>query len=419
MDYRKREENRSDGFLCGTNFEISYDTCMNISLGIPGNDTLHKVSKMVRTASQYCLNEEEMSGNCALFQYGPPAGPLSTRMELSKFLAEAYGGRVYSADIFLTNGASAGLHYILSSLLEFDGYIFVDEAVFMLAFGIIKQFSGLKIVSLKITSEGCDLEDFEKKLKNLKRSQPKSKMFSVAYYTSTVFNNPTGITFSKRICKGLIELSRKYDFLIISDDVYNIYTYKGPVAKRLFSYDEIEDEDYKGNVLSNGTFSKYIAPGMRIGWIEAPPRIKEAMTYCGLPESSGGLNQFTMAIVKGMLRLGLAQDHIKNVKEFLGERMKVAINTLNEHLPQGCSFNEPIGGFFIWITLPEGKSAKQLLPLAKEKYNVFYLCGDVFRASSESKFENCLRVSISYYPKEKIAIGLRSLCEAIREYVRM
>lgn len=360
-----------------------------------------------------------MSGNCALFQYGPPAGPISTRKELSKFLCEAYCEKVYSEDIFLTNGASAGLHYILSSLLEFDGYIFVDEVVFMLALGIIKQFSGLKVITLKITPEGCDINDFEEKLLKLNRSQPKSKMFSVAYYSSTVFNNPTGITFSKKICKGLIALARKYDFLVISDDVYNIYTYKGPIAKRLFSYDVIEDEDYKGNIVSNGTFSKYIAPGMRIGWIEAPPRIKEAMTYCGLPESSGGLNQFTMAIVKGMLRLGLAQNHINNMKELLKERMEIAIKILNQHLPKGCSFNEPIGGFFIWITLPEGKSAQQMLPIAKEKYNVFYLCGDVFRASSESKFENCLRVSISYYPKDKLAIGLRSLCEAIREYVRM
>lgn len=326
---------------------------------------------------------------------------------------------MFCEDIFLTNGASAGLHYMLSSLVEFDGYVFVDEVVFMLAFGIIKQFSGLKIITLKITPEGCDLADFEEKLSKLNLSESKSKLFSVAYYTSTVFNNPTGITFSKNVCKGLIALARKYDFLIISDDVYNIYTYKGAVAKRLLSYDEIEDENYKGNVVSNGTFSKYIAPGMRIGWIEAPPRIKEAMTYCGLPESSGGLNQFTMAIVKGMLRLGLAQNHIQDMKGELREKMETTINILNQHLPKGCSFNEPIGGFFIWITLPEGKSAKEMLPIAKEKYNVFYLCGDVFRASSESKFENCLRISISYYPKDKLETGLRSLCEAIREYVRM
>lgn len=327
---------------------------------------------------------------------------------------------MYSEDLFLTNGASNGLNYILSALIEPNGYVFVDEAVFMMSFRIIQQFTGLKIITLKLTSEGCDLAEFEEKLKTLERKGPRTKLFSIAYYTTTVFNNPTGITFSKNVCEGLIALARKYDFFIISEDVYNIYTYKGPVAKRLYSYDRIDDDDYKGNVLSNGTFSKYLSPGMRIGWMELPPRIKEAMVYHGLPASSGGLNQFTMAIVKSMLKLGLAQNHINNMKESLSERMNICVSILHKHLPKGCSFQEPIGGIFIWIVLPVGKSAKQLLPLAKGKYNVFYLCGDVFRASSENcKFENCLRVSISYYTKDKLAIGLRSLCEAIREYVRM
>lgn len=170
------------------------------------------------------------------------------------------------------------MHLILSTFIDFEGYIFIDEAVYFIAIDVFRQFPTLKIIPLRVTSEGVDLEQLEGYLK-ANQFLPKNKLFWGMYYAIPTYHNPTGINFSDNVCKSLVKLARKYDILIACDDVYNVLNYKDPSnpAKRLYSYDTIEDSDYKGHVISNGSFSKIISPGIRMGWIEAPPRCKKAL----------------------------------------------------------------------------------------------------------------------------------------------
>ena len=181
---------------------------------------------------------------------------------------------LFSEDIFITSGATQGLHVILSTLIDFEGYIFVDEVTYMIALDTIKQFYTLNIIPVKLNEDGVDLEMLEKLVQE-KQFKSKNKEFWGMYYTIPTYHNPTGILFSKEVCENLIKLARKYDFLITCDDVYNILYYKDSKApQRLFAYDNREDTDYKGNVVSNGSFSKILGPGVRLGWLEMPNRIK-------------------------------------------------------------------------------------------------------------------------------------------------
>lgn len=214
----------------------------------------------------------------SFLQYGKPDGLLKTRKLLADYLCEGYGDKVHYEDLVLTTGASAGVHNLLTSVIDHDGYIFIDELIFVFTYGILNQFTGLKIVPVKLNDDGVDLRDLERKiLKTDYATKTRSKLFWGVYLTVPNFHNPTGISFSDEVCKGVIKLARKYDFGVICDDVYNLLHYGDKIPKRLYAYDSMEDVDYKGHVISNASLSKPISPGMRIGWYEAPPRVKRIL----------------------------------------------------------------------------------------------------------------------------------------------
>lgn len=133
--------------------------------------------------------------------------------------------------------------------------------------------------------------------------------------------------------------------------------------------------------------------------------------------SGGGFCNFTMNILGSMFETGIAQKHISLVKATLSERMDVTVNILQNSLPSSCSFINPGGGYFVWIRLPKGKSTKDLLKLAMQKYKVFYLHGEVFSTLTERDFSNCLRITIGYYSKDVLEDAVSKLCQAIQEFV--
>lgn len=238
----------------------------------------YKFKENKNTTSLRLQTKEIENGNFFLFQYGPSDGTFGVRNEIAKYLSDMYKGPVLPEDLVITTGATQGLHLIISTFVDFEGYIFIDEAVYFIAIDVFRQFPTLKILPLRLTDDGIDLEQFEEILKN-NQFQTKGKLFWGMYYAIPTYHNPTGITFSENMCKSLVKLARKYDILIACDDVYNILNYKdsSSPAKRLYAHDIENGSDFKGHVISNGTFSKTIAPGIRMGWIEAPPRCKKVL----------------------------------------------------------------------------------------------------------------------------------------------
>lgn len=161
----------------------------------------------------------------------------------------------------------------MTTLIDLSGVVFVDEVTYMIALDVFASYPSIQVVALPLTKDGTDIEAFRKLIKEHKFTPKDGKIFWGIYYTIPTFHNPTGLLFSEEVCKRLLELSREYDFLIACDDVYNLLHYCDESSpKRLFSYDKIEDSDFKGNVISNGSFSKILSPGIRVGWMECPPR---------------------------------------------------------------------------------------------------------------------------------------------------
>lgn len=218
------------------------------------------------------------------------------------------------------------------------------------------------------------------------------------------------------INKSLIKLARKYDILIACDDVYNLLPFEEDTPpKRLFSYDSFDDDDFKGNVISNGTFSKLLSPGVRIGWMECAPRIVDAFRDSGVLKSGGAINNYTSGIVASLIELGLAETQLKRCLETYKDQWRALCETLESHLPPSCSFKKPKGGYFIWIKLPVSCDGDALSDYCLKKYKVFAIRGSRF--SIENKCRNFIRLSFAFHPPEVLRMAGKQLCDGIVDYL--
>lgn len=219
------------------------------------------------------------------------------------------------------------------------------------------------------------------------------------------------------VCQEIINIARDFEVLIVAEDVYNLLTYdvvSGP-PKRLFAYDRMSDASYRGNVISNATFSKILSPGARIGWMEVPPRCIRIMNASGLMQSGGASNNYMAGIVATALEQNLLQKLFADLLIEFSARMQMAVSVLREKLPPSCTFVEPKGGYFIWITLPKHVDCVELNAFTQEHYRVAGISGHFF--SAEGKFRNCLRLAISFYCYERLKAALERLCTAIGEFL--
>ncbi|XP_011195863.1 2-aminoadipate transaminase isoform X2 [Zeugodacus cucurbitae] len=396
----------------GSDWNVYDDNILNFGVGAPGPDLLENCCDIFEAATKHRLKYEKQSNLSYLFQYGPTSGPVEIRNAIAEYFTSLYvDNPVKSEDLIITTGASQGLHFVLSTLLDLNGIIFVDEVTYMIALDTIKHFTTLTIIPLKLNEDGVDVKQLEKIVQE-KRFQSKSKTFWAMYYTIPTYHNPTGILFSEAVCQNLAKLASEYDFLILCDDVYNILNYtNAKPTKRLFSYD-----NGTGNIISNGSFAKIIGPGVRVGWLEVPARLKPILENSGILNSGGCFNNYTSGILASLFELKLAQEHIASVKCAYKERMLAACDILEKNLPSNCKWIKPSGGYFIWISLPPDTDVGKLLQICLQDEKIFFIPGSRF-AYEPTVANNCLRLSISFHKKEKLVDGVTRLCTVLKRYL--
>jgi DNA-binding transcriptional MocR family regulator len=204
-----------------------------------------------------------------------------------------------------------------------------------------------------------------------------------------------------------VQLSREYDFLIVADEVYQLLSYEEAPPAPLASY--IDDN----SVISLGSFSKIMAPGLRLGWIQAGQAILKRLTGCGLLDSGGGLNPFTSGVMRSAIELGLLQAQLENLKSAYRQRKIALFHSLRDHLPDTVTLIEPGGGFFIWLEFVNTFDTAELLTIARE-HQVGFLPGVKF--SAQSGLSHCARLSFAYFDIPDLEKGARRLASAIRAY---
>lgn len=340
-------------------------------------------------------------GDTRFLQYGPEEGDGYFNGALAQFLTTAYGtttqGKGVEPDqLFVTNGVSQALDLLCTLYTKPGDLIFVEEPTYFLVFRIFQD-HGLRIEPIPVTAQGMDLALLEEKL------QEQRPAF---VYTIPTFQNPASVTMPQSQRERLVALSRAYEFLLVADEVYHLLHYSA-VPPRPFG-DYVADAP----LLSLGSFSKILAPGLRLGWIQAAPATVNRFVESGIVQSGGGLNPLTTGLVRSTLELGLQETYLRDLCTRFAERIQAMDAALRRELPPWVYFTTPTGGYFYWLALPETVDANALLATAAA-HKVGFRPGNKF--SSIGGLRNYLRLSFSYYDSAKLVEGVERLAAVLQE----
>lgn len=353
-----------------------------IDLGL-GNPPLSLLPlDMIRSAAQTVLSRN----NNSFLQYGAEQGDGYFRLALAKFLSRGYEFQVAPETLFTTTGISNSLDLLCTLFTQAGDTIFVEEPSYFLALRIFEDHR-LRVVPIETGEEGLIIESLEEELT---RYKPKF------LYTIPVHQNPSGRTLTETRRTRLIELSQQYDFLIFADEVYQLLNYSGEPPKSFGAYSHIE------NVISLGSFSKILAPGLRLGWIQAHPDNINRLVTCGLLDSGGGLNPFTSAIIREVIESGDLERNVGRLIEIYRPRVALMDSLLRQHLP-AVTYSVPHGGYFFWVRLPEEIDAAELRNKAKAS-KVDIRQGALF--SSQNRLKNYIRLCFVFHEENEIEEGI-------------
>jgi 2-aminoadipate transaminase len=236
-------------------------------------------------------------------------------------------------------------------------------------------------------------------------------------YSLPTFQNPTGVTLSLDRRRQLVELADRYGVPIIEDDAYGQLRFEGEHLPTLVelagSHSANGQADYEGNVIYLSTFSKTLVPGLRLAWIVAPAEVIRKLVQAkqGADLHSGTLNQM---IVYETVRSGLLPQHVPTIRQVYRERRDVMLAAMAEHFPAGIHWTHPVGGLFLWVTLPEGIDAAELLPVVLAAKVAFVPGAPMFPNGGG---KNTLRLNFSNAAPAKIQEGIARLGRVLQHMI--
>lgn len=329
--------------------------------------------------------------------YGELAGYTPLR-ELIAERMRVRGIHTTPDDVMVTNGSQQGIDLIARLMLDPGDAILVEGPTYI---GAMQTFDAYEVdyVVIPMDEEGIDVAALEARLDQLER---KPKLL----YTIPAFQNPTGAAVSPDRRRALLELAERRHLLILEDDPYGELWYDHPPAPALRA-------DHP-SVVYLGSFSKTIAPGLRVGWMVPPPEMLDLLLMAkeGADIHSNRIATRTVYLAAD----GFLDQHVAGLRDFYGARRNVLLEGLAESMPAEIEWNVPGGGFFLWIRLPENVSANQMLITAAQ-HDVAYLPGSWFYPLGDVKY-NELRLSFSSLPVERIRLGAQRLGEAAHDFLR-
>ncbi|MGL4345506.1 MAG: PLP-dependent aminotransferase family protein [Cellulosilyticaceae bacterium] len=335
----------------------------------------------------------EENGYAAL-QYAPTEGDQLLRELILEQRLEAFGMKGTVDNILITSGSQQGLELTAKLFVNPGDVVFVENPTYLTAISPLKSY-GAQLVAVDTDEDGILIEDLERKM----AQYPQAKFI----YLIPDFQNPTGRTMSVERRHRVLALAKAYHIPIVEDAPYRELVLEGEMLPSLKSLDDT------GHVIYLGTFSKIFCPGFRIGWIFANQEIVQKYTIL---KQAVDLQTSTIdqQVVAAYLKNYNLDQHIDKIKALYNERRRCMLEAIKCYFPKGICYTEPRGGLFIWVTLPEGCDAKDILERAISN-QVAFVPGQSFYAHGEIK--HTLRLNYSNMPKDKIVEGIRRLGEIL------
>jgi len=354
----------------------------------------------VREATRRVLEEH---GSAAL-QYSATEGYLPLRELLVRHMTR-YGIKVTPDNVLITSGSQQALDLIGKLLLNPGDLVMTEVPTFL---GAIQAFTAYQagFVTVPIDDEGLEVEQLEEAL----RAGPKF------LYLLPNFQNPGGVTLSLERRRRVVELASRYGAPIVEDDPYGQLRYDGHHLPPLVKVDAefhgcaSGERAFRGGVLYLGTLSKTLAPGLRIGWVVAP---EEVIRKLVLLKQGTDLHTstFTQMVAYETARGGFLDRHVRWIRKVYGERRDAMLGALERHFPPGVGWTHPLGGLFVWVTLPPGLDSSELLESALAEKVAFVPGASFFPAGGGAE---TLRLNFSYCAPSRIEEGIARLGVVLR-----
>jgi 2-aminoadipate transaminase len=362
---------------------------VSLSGGMP--DVRRVPHELVERAVREALRHDGASA----LQYGSSEGRYALRSTIVGLMSET-GVRLTEDDLIVTAGAQQGLDLLAKVLIDPGDVVICEGPTYV---GALQAFSayGPRVVCIEMDEHGMRVDMLEE---TLRRLGPRGAKF---IYTIPNFQNPAGVTLSAERRRRLIELSREYDIPVVEDDPYGRLRFEGGHILPLKALDP--------DVIYVGTFSKILAPGLRLGWLAAPRPIrakvllaKQAADLCG--------SSFTQAVAEHYMSGTAWRRVLTDLTQTYHERRDAMLAALAEYFPGDVSWTHPDGGFFVWVTLPAHLDTKRLLADAVERGVTFVPGSDFFPDGSGS---NSMRLAFCYEDSAQIAEGVRRIAEVLED----
>lgn len=347
----------------------------------------------IREACNYVL---EHMGPQSL-QYAATEGYLSLREMIARHSAR-YGIEVTADNILITSGSQQALDFIGRLFINNGDLIALESPTYL---GALQAWSayGAHYVSVRSDEHGMIVDELEAAL----RAGPKF------IYILPNFQNPSGATLALERRKKLVELADKYGVPIIEDDPYGQLRYDGEHLPSVVALDGeyrgLNGGHYSGNVIYVSTFSKLLAPGIRLAWMIAPPEVirKLVLAKQAADLHTATFNQYVaFEVAKG----GFLDEHIKVIRATYKERRDVMLETMDELWPSQVQWTRPEGGMFLWGILPESLHSGEVLKEAVRR-KVAFVPGAAFHPNGGG--ENTIRLNFSYSSPDTIREGITRL----------
>jgi 2-aminoadipate transaminase len=369
---------------------VASDT-ISLMLGHPDPSAL--VTPELQAAMLRVLEQPEQS-----LQYGTEQGNPALIDYLVERIRRTQDVDLSAAQMVITAGSTQA-NDLIARLYARGGSVVVEAPTYADAIHIYRD-HGVQVYSVPMDEQGVITAEFELLLERL--PEPPR-----AFYTIPNFHNPTGITTSEARRREILSLARQHGMMIVEDDVYRELAFDAPPPPSYFALAQGAD----AQVMQIGSFSKTLAPGLRLGWIVAAADDIQRFADCGTTQMGGGASPFTAQFTADYCCSGAWEAHVERLQALYQMRRDTLLEAMDRFMPAGVTWTQPAGGFFVWVTLPEDVRGQEVKRRAAER-GVMLAAGEGYFINREDGAHN-LRLTYSFAPPQDIETAVKILAEVI------
>lgn len=340
-------------------------------------------------------------------QYGPTEG----LYELRALVAQQLAGKGISCQpeqVLLTTGSQQALDLIAKVVVDPGDGVIVEKPGYI---GGISAFGNYEasFMPVPLDDDGLRVDVLEEMLASAKGGgNGRPARAPKLCYVVPNFQNPSGVTLTEERRRRLVELATEYGFAVVEDDPYGEIRFDGTPQQPIKSF------DVDGRVLLLGSFSKVAFPGLRVGYVVGHPDLIQKI---GVAKQGTDLcsSSFGQKLIVECIKRGLLETHLSAIIPVYRRKRDLMLEALGRYFPEEARWTYPEGGFFIWVTLPEGLDAKEMLPRAVVEHRVAYVSGGAFFVDGTGK--NTIRLAYSQAADDAIVEGVRRLGNFLKQEI--